>query len=160
MRNALLTSMIGVVALLAFGSLAMAQGSAPRTKESLYNGNRLKTDPTRGGPAPVHDVNGTWAGNLTPERPEIPALTSLGQKLFSMNKPETRVGTGHSNDPMNTCDPLGIPRKLGLRNQSPSIFFYARQNCDTAPVPENLALRLDGRASTSQEYRGNGKGRT
>src|SRR3984893_17422058 len=112
MRNALPTSMIGVVALLAFSSLAMAQGSAPGTKESLYNGNRLKTDPTPGGPAPVHDVNGTWAGNLTPERPEIPALTSLGQKLFSMNKPETRVGTGHSNDPMNTCDPLGIPRNL------------------------------------------------
>jgi hypothetical protein len=49
MRNALPTSMIGVVALLAFSSLAMAQGSAPGTKESLYNGNRLKTDPTPGG---------------------------------------------------------------------------------------------------------------
>jgi hypothetical protein len=112
MRNALQASMIGVVALLACSSFAMAQGSAPGTKESLYNGNRLKTDPTPGGPAPVHDVNGTWAGNLTPERPEIPALTSLGQKLFSMNKPETKVGTGHSNDPMNTCDPLGLPRNL------------------------------------------------
>jgi hypothetical protein len=39
-------------------------------------------------------------------------MTPLGQKLFSFNKPETEVGTGHSNDPLNTCDPLGIPRNL------------------------------------------------
>ena len=161
MRNALPTSMIGVVALLAFSSLAMAQGSAPGTKESLYNGNRLKTDPTPGGLAPVHDVNGTWAGNITPERPEIPALTSLGQKLFSMNKPETRVGTGHSNDPMNTCDPLGIPRNL----------VYETRGLAFSSMPDRIVILhqyqriwryvwMDGRASTSQECRGNGKGRT
>lgn len=34
----------------------------------------------------------------------------MGQRLFSLNKPETEVGTGHPNDPLNTCDPLGIPR--------------------------------------------------
>src|SRR6478672_13193686 len=110
MRNSLLRSIVGVAAVLAFSSVAMAQGSAPASKDSLYNGNRLKKDPTPGGPAPVHDLSGSWAGNLTPERPEIPPLTPLGQKLFSLNMPETEVGTGHSNDPMNTCDPLGIPR--------------------------------------------------
>jgi hypothetical protein len=98
------------MASLAFSSFLMAQGAAPGTKDSLYRGNRLKPDPTPGGPAPLRDVNGSWAGNLTPERGEIPPLTSLGQKMFSLNKPETEVGTGHSNDPMNTCDPLGIPR--------------------------------------------------
>jgi len=98
---------------LGFSVFAMAQESAkPGSKESLYRGNRLKPDPTPGGPAPVHDVSGSWAGNLTPERLEIPPLTPLGQKLFAMNKPETEVGTGHSNDPLNTCDPLGIPRNL------------------------------------------------
>ena len=89
-----------------------SQAPQPGTKDSLYRGNRLKPDPTPGGPAPVHDVTGSWAGNLTPERLEIPPFTPLGQKMFSLNKPETEVGTGHSNDPLNTCDPLGIPRNL------------------------------------------------
>jgi hypothetical protein len=116
MRNPVVRLIIVLAAMLAAPSLVMAQaggaGSKPATKDSLYNGNRLKPDPTPGGPAPVHDVSGSWAGNLTPERGEIPPLTPLGQKMFSMNKPETEVGTGHSNDPMNTCDPLGIPRNL------------------------------------------------
>jgi hypothetical protein len=116
MRNLVARSLIVLAAMIAASSLVMAQaggvGSKPATKDSLYDGNRLKPDPTPGGPAPVHDVSGSWAGNLTPERGEIPPLTPLGQKMFSMNKPETEVGTGHSNDPMNTCDPLGIPRNL------------------------------------------------
>ena len=103
---------VGLVAALAFSSFAMAQAGSAGTKESLYNGNRLRLDPTPGGPAPIHDVNGSWAGNLTPERPPIPPMTPLGQKLFGLNKPETEFGTGHSNDPLNTCDPLGIPRNL------------------------------------------------
>ena len=112
MRNSVVRLIIGLVAVLALSSPAVAQTSGAGSKESLYNGNRLKPDPTPGGPAPVHDVSGSWAGNLTPERLEIPPLTPLGQKLFSLNKPETAVGTGHSNDPMNTCDPLGVPRNL------------------------------------------------
>ncbi len=113
MRNSVLLS-IAAAALLAFSSFAAAQTKqpAPGSKDSLYNGNRLKPDPTPGGPAPVHDVSGSWAGNLTPQRLEIPPLTPAGQKMFSLNKPETAVGTGHSNDPMNTCDPIGIPRNL------------------------------------------------
>jgi hypothetical protein len=112
MRKACVRSIIGLVAVLAFSSVAMSQASGPATKESLYKGNYLKKNPESGGPAPVHDVIGSWAGNLTPERLEIPPFTPLGQKMFSQNKPETEVGTGHSNDPMNTCDPLGVPRNL------------------------------------------------
>jgi hypothetical protein len=113
MRKACVRSMIALAAVLAFSSLAMSQQtSGPGTKESLYRGNYLKKNPESGGPAPVHDVIGSWAGNLTPQRMEIPPLTPLGQKMFSQNKPETEVGTGHSNDPMNTCDPLGVPRNL------------------------------------------------
>ena len=112
MGKSLVRSMIGLLAVLAFAAVAAAQAPKPGTKDSLYRGNRLKPDPTPGGPAPVHDVSGSWAGNLTPERLEIPPFTPLGQKLFSLNKPETEVGTGHSNDPLNTCDPLGIPRNL------------------------------------------------
>ena len=120
MRNLLVRSNIGLMAglltVLAFSPAAIGQtampqkAAAPGTKDSLYRGNKLKPNPESGGPAPVHDVSGSWAGNLTPERLEIPPLTPLGQKLFSLNKPETEVGTGHSNDPLNTCDPVGLPR--------------------------------------------------
>jgi len=110
MRHSCVRSVIRLFVLLAFASVAMAQGTKLPSKDSLYNGNRLKPDPTPGGPAPVRDISGSWAGNLTPDRGEIPALTPAGQKLFALNRPETEVGTGHSNDPMNTCDPLGIPR--------------------------------------------------
>jgi hypothetical protein len=112
MRTSLLRSTVGLLAVLVFASAALAQAGKTKLpgKETLYRGNRLRPDPTPGGPAPVHDITGSWAGNLTPERPDVPPLTPLGQKLFSLNKPETEVGTGHSNDPMNTCDPLGLPR--------------------------------------------------
>jgi hypothetical protein len=112
MRKPLVRSIIGLFVVLALACAAMAQSGKAKLpgKETLYRGNRLIPDPTPGGPAPVHDLSGSWAGNLTPDRGEIPPLTPLGQKLFSLNKPETEVGTGHSNDPMNTCDPLGIPR--------------------------------------------------
>src|SRR5881394_2698823 len=109
MRNALVRSVIGSLAVLAFASAVMAQAKLPG-KDSLYRGNRLKPNPETGGPAPVHDISGSCAGNLTPDRGVIPPLTPAGEKLFSMNHPETAVGTGHSNDPMNTCDPLGFPR--------------------------------------------------
>jgi hypothetical protein len=111
MRKVLMQSIIGLFAVLTLASAAMAEGPQKLPgKETLYRGNRLKANLETGGPAPVHDISGSWAGNLTPERAEIPSLTPLGQKLFSLNKPETEVGTGHSNDPMNTCDPLGLPR--------------------------------------------------
>jgi hypothetical protein len=117
MRNPFARSIVGLVAVLAFSSVAMAQAGGVGTKDSLYNGNKLKPDPTPGGPAPIHDVNGSWAGNLVPERPEVPPMTPSGQKLFSLNKPETKVGTGHSNDSLNTCDPLGIPRNLDFETR-------------------------------------------
>jgi hypothetical protein len=111
MRKAIVRLIIGLAAVLAMSSIAMAQVK-PGSKQSLYNGNQLKRDPTPGGPAPVHDVIGAWAGNLVPQRLEVPPLTPLGQKLASLNHSEPMVGTGQSNDPANTCDPLGIPRNL------------------------------------------------
>ena len=85
---------MGLAALLALSSLAVAQTSAPQakpgTKDSLYNGNKLKPNPDPGGPAPVHDVIGSWAGNLVSERGKVPPLTPLGQKLDSTIRPNQR----------------------------------------------------------------------
>ena len=110
MRSPLVRSILYTLLLLSLPSFAFAQQAKLPGKDSLYNGNRLKPNPEPGGPAPVHDITGSWAGNLTPNRGDIPPLTPAGEKLFSLNHPETAVGTGHSNDPMNTCDPLGFPR--------------------------------------------------
>src|SRR5271169_858569 len=97
MKNAIVRSMIGLAAVLVLSSMAMAQDK-PASKGSLYNGNRLKTDPTPGGPAPVHDVSGSWAGNLVPTRLQVPPLTPQGQKLAALNHSEPQAGTGNSND--------------------------------------------------------------
>jgi hypothetical protein len=118
MRTLSMRLLVGPVVLLAFCSFSIAQHApAPGSKESLYNGNSLKPDPTPGGPAPVHDISGSWAGNLVPQRPPVPPLTALGQKLGSVNHAEPRVGTGHSNDPLNTCDPLGVPRNQAFETR-------------------------------------------
>jgi hypothetical protein len=77
----------------------------------------LKPESTPGGPAPVRDVSGSWAGNLVSERGEVPPYTPLGKELGKDIRPEPQFGTGNSNDPMNTCDPLGLPRNLAFETR-------------------------------------------
>ena len=107
----------------------------------------------------MRDISGSWAGNLTPQRMQIPPLTPEGQKRFSLNKPETAVGTGHSNDPMNTCDPIGIPRNLEFESAGLRSRRCPRTGSPFSPIPEDMALRLDGReARTAKERRHQGRG--
>ena len=64
MHHSPVRSIVGVFAVLVFASAATAQGTQKLPgKETLYRGNRLRPDPTPGGPAPVHDIGGSWAGN-------------------------------------------------------------------------------------------------
>jgi len=102
---------VALIAVLFFSSLALAQQPGDAVNNTLYN--VLSKDPSTGGPAPVRDFNGAWAGplNAVPTE-EIPPLTPLGQKVFALNKPEAKFGTSGSNDPLNYCDPLGMPRNL------------------------------------------------
>lgn len=131
-RNSLFRTIIGLAAVLALSSVAMAQGKyeSKPDEESLYNGNRLKPNYPPGGPAPIHDISGTWAGNLTPQRPPIPPMTPLGKKMYALNKPEPIYGTALSNDPMNTCDPLGIPRNL----------VFETRGVAFATMPDRIAI--------------------
>jgi hypothetical protein len=75
---------------------------------------------------------GSWAGNLVPQRLEVPPLTPLGQKLANLNHPEPKSGTGNSNDPGNTCDPLGTPRNLEGSGSLAGITF--------AGLPDRIAV--------------------
>jgi len=131
MRKAIVLSMTGLAVVLALSWTAMAQDK-PGSKQSLYNGNSLKRDPTPGGPAPVHDLLGSWAGNLVPTRLPVPPLTPLGQKLAGQNHSEPEIGTGNSNDPGNTCDPLGTPRGLEGSGSLAGISFAA--------MPDRIAI--------------------
>ncbi len=112
MRNLIARSVIALLATFMCSSMVMAQGGAG-LQNTLYE--KLRKDPVAGapgGPAPKRDLNGAWAGPLVPKAGEIPPLTPLGQKLMNVNKPESKFGTARSNDPLNTCDPLGFPRNL------------------------------------------------
>ena len=99
---------------------------APQTSQSkqavdsedakwVYNG-LIRVNGT-GGPAPKHDLTGTWAGPRSgagvPDfgRGDIPSLTPEGQKLFAERKSLQKFSPAGTNDPtVRTCDPFGFPR--------------------------------------------------
>src|SRR5580704_12358926 len=126
MRSLILGIFVALLGALAFSTVVRSQagrgeaGSVPAGSvqagagaldNTLYN--KLEKDPSTGGPPPKRDLNGVWAGPLNAVASEqIPPMTALGQKLFSLNKPEATFGTAGGNDPLKTCDPLGLPRNL------------------------------------------------
>ena len=123
MRTLLTGSVVALAVALLSSSTAMAQmpqskqGAAQSSEISrwVYNGLNRVTGP--GGPAPKHDLAGTWAGprsgagvpNFT--RGDVPSLTPAGQKLFSERKSLQKFSPAGTNDPtVRTCDPFGFPR--------------------------------------------------
>jgi len=113
-----------MAAALAFSSLAIAQNSTPHPAEngqvaqhppSVFD----KTNVGGGGPAPVHDLSGSWAGPLEPKMGDVPTLTAAGLARFKMNVPDPF--SAKSNDPWKTCDPFGFPRSA--TNETRGIAF-------------------------------------
>src|SRR5882724_6214904 len=113
MRNPCKWSIVGVVAVLAFSCLAaVAQDRQPTGQNR--NGAALQNAPNRpqddsGGPAPIHDLTGTWIGPGEPVLSNmIPPMTPVGQARLKLNIPDPFSAT--SNDGWKTCDPMGMPR--------------------------------------------------
>jgi hypothetical protein len=107
MRDLVTHSALALMALLAFSSMAAAQGS---TGTPVYD----KVNVGPGGPAPRHELSGTWVGPVAP-RPEavVPQFTPLGQRRLDLNKPEAKFKVSGTNDPfVRWCDPLGFPRNM------------------------------------------------
>ena len=80
-------------------------------------------------------------------RHDTSPLTPLGQKLNSLNKAEPGSrAPGISNDPMNTCDPLGFPRNtvFETRGVSRSGPWGPTRIVVLHQIPADLAVRLDG----------------
>ena len=84
MRRALPPARIALLIVILFTSVAMAQG-AQQGGNVLFN--KLNNGP--GGPAPRHDLSGSWTGPVQAQMGEVPPMTPLGKQLFSANKPDT-----------------------------------------------------------------------
>ena len=117
MRNRFVDYIASLAAVFLFCSIALAQPQQASSKGSLwkYEGRNRSIGP--GGPAPVHDLSGSWAGPRSgagvkeSTLGDMPSFTALGQKLFSGNKTLAKYNPAGTNDPVvRTCDPVGFPR--------------------------------------------------
>jgi hypothetical protein len=114
MRNPWKYSMFVVIALLAFCSaVAVAQNVPPAGQNApgpqAVPGRIPNTKDDPGGPAPVHDVTGTWLGPGEPALSNrVPQMTPAGLAKLKLNIPDPFSAS--SNDPWKTCDPFGMPR--------------------------------------------------
>ena len=124
------TGLLAAVAgALLLSALAAAQSEAPRSPWKYYPDDaRANVGP--GGPAPLRDLTGTWAGEasgagvkplIRPESP--PPLTPLGKQLFDRNKAQGNdVLIADTNDPhLRYCDPFGFPRNMNDQIRSMTI---------------------------------------
>jgi hypothetical protein len=105
MRNLAKNSVTAAMFLIALSATAVGQGNSPNTVADIGPG----------GPAPRHDLNGTWVGPVGVRTPpgEVPQFTALGQQRFRLNKPEAKFNVSGTNDPfVRSCDPLGFPRNM------------------------------------------------
>ena len=129
MRQTRTGALAGVAGVLLLSTLAAAQGEVPRSPWKYYPEDaRANTGP--GGPAPVRDLTGTWAGEasgagvkpgIRPENP--PPLTPLGKQLFDRNHPQgPTVLVANTNDPhLRYCDPFGFPRNMNDQIRSMTV---------------------------------------
>jgi len=109
MPSRLMASIITLVAVLTFSSVAFAQATRPQ-QSSAPTGQTLAV--------PRHDLSGMWDAMGAGVHPLgfshlRPAFTPLGEKMFRANKPGrgiTEVPVALTNDPLDSCDPAGFPR--------------------------------------------------
>jgi hypothetical protein len=127
MRSLFIGAIVGLAALLVFSSAAPAQTAPVQRTQANPVPSPWKFKPTDrpvgdGGPAPKHDLTGTWAGpgsGLVPQFAtdgdprETPSLTPLGKQLMSQNKPLRPYSPAGTNDPhVRYCDPFGVPQNM------------------------------------------------
>jgi hypothetical protein len=129
MRKTCAGVLAGVAGVLLLSALVAAQSNEPRSPWKYYPED-ARANKGPGGPAPVRDLTGTWAGEssgagvarlIPPERQ--PAFTPLGKQLFDRNKAEgADVLVAESNDPhVKYCDPFGFPRNMNDQIRSMTI---------------------------------------
>lgn len=73
--------------------------------------------PNPPGPAPKHDLTGTWVGPISVVMGPYSPMTPAGQAARELNNkiPRASDNVDHmepNNDPFAICDPLGFPRVI------------------------------------------------
>ena len=111
----------GVAGVLFLSVLVAAQNDAPRSPWKYYPED-VRANVGPGGPAPVRDLTGTWAGPNSGAGVREggrgraggpPPLTPLGKQLNDRMLPLGIYSPAGSNDPhVRYCDPLGFPRNM------------------------------------------------
>jgi hypothetical protein len=109
MRNPYAVALVVVLAPVLF---AQGQGKG-------RGGKNAPATPTVSVPHDPHDLSGVWkrSGGVLTMSSETPPMTPWGLARFNAAKPvygPRAVPGGLGNDPMSTCDPLGMPRNLFL----------------------------------------------
>ena len=129
MRKTCTGVLAGLAGVVVLSALVAAQSDAPRSPWKYYPED-ARANKGPGGPAPVRDLTGTWAGEssgagvarlVPPERQ--PSFTPLGKQLFDRNRAEgADVLIAESNDPhVRYCDPFGFPRNMNDQIRSMTI---------------------------------------
>ena len=129
MRRTCTGIIAGVAGALLLSAVAAGQSAEPRSPWKYYPED-ARANKGPGGPAPVRDLTGTWAGEssgagverlVPPDRQ--PSFTPLGKQLFDRNKAEgANVLVADSNDPhVKYCDPFGFPRNMNDQIRSMTI---------------------------------------
>ncbi len=119
--------------LIAFSATSRAQSAVPPVPQPRTQtitdgwGKSWTRAPKSSAPAPKHDISGTWdpdgsvfspygaiamPSDGKPEH-ELP-YTKEGREAYAKNKPGfgvTEVAAAQTNDPVNQCDPQGMPRQ-------------------------------------------------
>jgi hypothetical protein len=130
MRKAVTGTVVVLIALLVFSSMAFAQAAKSESQANQSPWKYYPRDISSGDgvPAPKRDLSGTWAGpGSTPSIPagtpaERPSLTPLAQQIIKDRKPMGRFGPAGTNDPSaKYCDPLGFPRDFVYQNRAMSV---------------------------------------
>jgi hypothetical protein len=115
MRNPVAEPLVALLAVLALSSAVVAQTPEARPRQAQKDGyvaEGVPKMPNPPGPAPKHDLTGAWVGPQNVSHAPVPPMTSAGEARYKLNKPESVVHLGATNDPFVSCDPLGFPRDL------------------------------------------------
>ena len=116
MRSLLRSSSVVLAGVLLLASYAPAQNAQTQAPGPLREGSvsildKLANTGT-GGPAPKRDLTGFWGSSVAQKLNPIPPMTPWGEQVFRTHKNNSQYAVAESNDPDNTCDPLGFPRAM------------------------------------------------
>jgi hypothetical protein len=117
MPNLVKTAIVSLAGVLIFGSYTAAQNKPqteappPLRESSASILDKLASEGT-GGAAPKRDLTGFWGSSVGQKINPLPPMTAWAEQVFRTHKNNSQYAVAESNDPDNTCDPLGFPRAM------------------------------------------------